>query len=279
MRFHLGLGREYTTWLFYHLYDFFAFLGIPVSLLLGIGMVYSLRSGWRETQAAVPLGFGLGMLLLDLSGTARGVVARVWLFLTPFAVMGAAYGLVKLSRKTWQGLLMMGLLASQLLVFNTFLRVVTTGITDPPAYSSGAPSGAHVNAVSALFKDELFLIGYRLNPQDPIPGSPLHVTLIWRGAKQMTTPYTVFVHLVDENGYMVTAHDTMPQNDLAPTTCWTSGDIVTDTHSLTLPENLKPGRYTLLTGLYILDTGERLPIEGPTTTPHNTVILTTVNLE
>ena len=101
MSYHLGLNRNYWTWLGYHLYDFFIFLGLPLAFLFLIALVRAIRDLIRNPQFAIrhsqlTLAFALGLLLLDLSGTSRGEVARVWLFLTPFAVLVAAHGLMYL---------------------------------------------------------------------------------------------------------------------------------------------------------------------------------------
>ena len=100
MAYHLGLGRDYWTWLVFHLYDFFAFLGAPLTFGFVLGVGYAVRAlRRRQDTSALPLGFALGLLLLDVSGAAQGEVARVWLFLTPFAVITAAYGIACLAPK------------------------------------------------------------------------------------------------------------------------------------------------------------------------------------
>ncbi len=45
-----------------------------------------------------------------------------------------------------------------------------------------------------------------------------------------------------------------------PTDVWNTGDLLADTRKVALPENLPSGHYTLLVGLYSLQTGERLPV-------------------
>ena len=276
MAYHLGLGREYSVWLFYHLYDFLAFLGLPLTLLLIAGLMRAIRAR-KDDRAALPLGFGLGLLLLDLSGTARGEVARVWLFLTPFAVIGAAYGLTWLTRRRWHVAAIVALLAAQLLVFNAFLRVVTTGLTDPPAYTRGlAIPQAH--PFDARFGKRIALTAYRVEPEHPHPGDDLHVTLAWHALAPMTHPYTVFIHLLGPDGSLVAQHDGMPQLGQAPTTCWRPGEDIPDTHTLTIPPGAAPGDYTLVTGLYFWETGERLPAESLAAMPDGRVRLTTLTV-
>lgn len=276
MAYHLGLGRDDAVWLFYHLYDFLAFLGLPLAILFGAGLICALRR-WQDDKAALPLGFGLGILLLDLSGTAQGEVARVWLFLTPFAVIGAAYGLTQLARRRWHTVAVTILLAAQLLIFNAVLRVVTTGVTDPPAFTRAAAPRRHV--LDARFGNLIALSTYDVTPNIARPGDILDVTFTWRALAPITQPYTIFVHLLDANGNLITQHDGMPQQGLAPTTCWSPGDDIPDAHTLVIPGDTAPGSYTLIAGLYFLETGERLPVQGTNATPDNSVTVTAITVE
>ncbi len=310
MSYHLGLNRSYWTWLGYHLYDFFIFLGLPLALLFLIALVKAMRDLIRPTHYAptppyphtsspspfaidaLALGFALGLLILDLSGTSRGEVARVWLFLTPFAVIVAARGLARLHFGQWGYILVAFLLALQLFTFNTFLRVVTTGLTDPPAreHLFEPPSIAH--PLNARFGDAIALLGYDLEQEPPsasggteevqLPpasggaGGVLHLTLYWKSLKPMAQPYTVFTHLVGPDGQLAGQRDNMPLRDTAPTTCWLPGEVFADPYDIPISPQVRPGDYVLETGLYFWETGERLPATGPTATPDHRLILTYV---
>jgi len=274
MAYHLGLGRDYGTWLFFHLYDFFAFLGAPLAMGFVFGIGYAGRDVWRRQDAgALPLGCALGLLLLDLSGTAQGEVARVWLFLTPFAILTAVYGLSRLTSQRRHGALLLALLALHLLVFNAFLRVVTTGVTDPPARTAVFSLQASPQPLAVEFGDEVALVGYEVEPDFIEPGTTLQLTLYWQAHKQMPRPYTVFTHLLGPDGKSVTQQDNMPQQGRAPTTCWIPGEIIVDDYTLVVPPEAAPGTYTLTTGLYIWETGDRLPARGVGATQDNEVEL------
>ncbi|HOU14715.1 MAG TPA: hypothetical protein PKZ84_16540 [Anaerolineae bacterium] len=279
MSYHLGLGRDYWTWVFFHLYDFFAFLGAPMAIGFTLGVGYAIRDVWRKQDAGVlPLGFALGLLLLDLSGAAQGEVARVWLFLTPFAVITAAYGLARLTDKHWHRALLAALLALHVLVFNAFLRVVTTGVTDPPMRTHTFSLDARAHPVNAELGDAILLLGYAVEPERIEPGITLHLTLYWQARRQMTQPYTVFTHLLGPDGDLAAQQDNMPQSGNAPTTCWIPGEIIADDYALAVPADAAPGAYTLTTGLYLWETGDRLPTRGTGATPDNEIVLTTFTL-
>ncbi|MER3457306.1 MAG: hypothetical protein C4309_00310 [Chloroflexota bacterium] len=103
-----------------------------------------------------------------------------------------------------------------------------------------------------------------MTPDPPTlrPGDVLSVTLTWRADGRPSRGYTVFVHLISENGQIVTQGDEPPQGGEYPTSFWDAGERIADTHILTIPPDAPPGQYRLYLGLYVLETGERLPILG-----------------
>jgi hypothetical protein len=278
MRYHLGLTRSYWTWLGYHLYDFFSFLGLPLGLLFLVASLMAVRDlrGGRRVQA-LPLAVGLGLLLLDLSGTARGEVARVWLFLTPFATLAAACGLSQLYHRRHLALIAT-LLAAQLLTFNAFLRVVTTGVTDPPARERVFAPPPIAHPLEAQAGDQILLLGYDITPQPIRPGETLHLTLYWQALAPMRRAYHVFTHLLGPEDQQAGQQDNMPLGGAAPTTCWVPGEVIADPYEIVVGSEVAPGEYTLETGFYLLETGQRLPTSGPAAAPEGRIILTTVSV-
>jgi hypothetical protein len=51
-------------------------------------------------------------------------------------------------------------------------------------------------------------------------------------------------------------------NGTYPTTLWQPGEFVHDVYTLSLPPDLPAGDYVLEVGLYLADTGARLPVVG-----------------
>jgi len=86
-------------------------------------------------------------------------------------------------------------------------------------------------------------------------------------------PYTVFTHLLDARGEMRGQQDNMPQQGQLPTTCWQSGEFVTDVYDIPLAEDAPPGEYTVEVGMYYLPTGERLPVSGVPGQPPDRLLL------
>ena len=109
------------------------------------------------------------------------------------------------------------------------------------------------------FSDAAALLGVKVNRQTLTAGDSLQVELLWQGAGQAKVDYTVFVHLLNAAGEVVSGHDGQPMNGAYPTTLWAAGEKVLDSHSLAT-DNLPPGAYSLEVGLYNLETGQRLPL-------------------
>jgi hypothetical protein len=97
------------------------------------------------------------------------------------------------------------------------------------------------------------LLGYDLERV----GGRLLLTLHWRAERLMDEDYTVFVHLLKENGEVVAQGDSQPCGGAYPTSVWDLGEVVADRHEIPLDAGL--GQYRLRIGLYRLETGERLP--------------------
>jgi len=275
MFYHLGLARGYWVWLGYHLYDFLLFLGLPIAGLFIVSLSRSIKR-FRVSDGAFVLVVGLSLLLLDISGVARGEVARVWLFLTPFPVIAAACVL-----DTWplrHRAAMFVLLALQLLVFNMFLRVVTTGITDPPArvQSFDNPDAGH--ALSADFDGQAELLGYDLSSSVLRQGGTLGLTLYWRSPGRISYSYSVFNHLRSPSGVLISQQDGLPMQGVVPTTCWAPDEVIADRYVLAIPTEAEPGVYDLVTGLYRWETGERLHVFGVSALPERAVLIARIEV-
>ncbi len=93
------------------------------------------------------------------------------------------------------------------------------------------------------------------------PGESFTITLIWRAQRSFALDYTVFVHMIsDVDGHLWAQSDQWPQGGNAPTSSWVQGQVIFDSHTLTLPPQAPLGRYTLFAGLYDAESGGRLPL-------------------
>jgi len=135
----------------------------------------------------------------------------------------------------------------------------------PSAFADGPDLANDVPQVSvnATLDDGLILEGYDVHELKVEPGGGVALTLHWLADGTPDVDYTVFVHLVDWSVPRVAGQsDSYPVQGRRPTSTWQTGDKILDTHYFTLPEELPPGQYELIAGMYRLDTLERLPVIG-----------------
>ncbi len=107
----------------------------------------------------------------------------------------------------------------------------------------------------------IHLTGFWLAENTLEPGTTLPLILRWVADKPPATDLTVFVHLLAPDGTLVAQSDGYPTwLSPTPTSQWSPNQPILDRHSLSLPNNLKTGLYTLRLGLYHAQTLERLPL-------------------
>ncbi|MGQ9626485.1 MAG: ArnT family glycosyltransferase [Anaerolineae bacterium] len=101
------------------------------------------------------------------------------------------------------------------------------------------------------FGDKIKLVGYEISPSES-----LRLTLYWQRIGAVEEDYTVFVHLIDEEGNKIAQADGQPVEGFLMTSAWPPGEIIPDRREIPAPQ----GRYRLLAGMYLPSTMERLPI-------------------
>ena len=119
------------------------------------------------------------------------------------------------------------------------------------------PGEAH--ETTFRFGEQITLLGYRLEPEDPRPGEPATVTLYWRTDAPVDADAKVFVHLLDVDGQIQAQHDARPVSNSYPLSVWQPGQIVADAHTLIWPD-LPLSDTGLAVGLYQPDTFVRWPV-------------------
>ena len=100
------------------------------------------------------------------------------------------------------------------------------------------------------------------------------LALYWKALASMETSYTVFVHLLDENGQIRGQADAVPGAGTLPTTGWVPGEYLQDGYTFAVQENAAAGTYQLEIGVYDSATGNRLPVrlDGESTSADHVVI-------
>ncbi len=108
--------------------------------------------------------------------------------------------------------------------------------------------------------NKVALIGHELDKKAAKPGDNLHLTLYWEALEDMGEDYTVFTHLLDTQNHIWGQEDSQPLDGYYPTTLWEAGEVVKDEYCLTIQPDAPDGEYWIEVGMYLLSTGERLPL-------------------
>ena len=112
----------------------------------------------------------------------------------------------------------------------------------------------------ALLGQGVALLGYDLTTAQLSPGGELGVTLYWQAREEISTSYTVFVHLLDKAERIWGQKDSPPGEGAWPTTSWVPDEVLADRYILQVRQDAPPGEYRLEVGMYEAATGDRLPV-------------------
>jgi 4-amino-4-deoxy-L-arabinose transferase-like glycosyltransferase len=111
------------------------------------------------------------------------------------------------------------------------------------------------NVTDVVFADSIRLTGYTLTQTQ----GALNVELVWQSMQSVTQPLTVFIHVLDSSGDIITQQDAMPQQNSYPTDLWLPSEYIVDNYRF---DNLRLNPAYLRIGLYQAVTGERLTISN-----------------
>ena len=111
--------------------------------------------------------------------------------------------------------------------------------------------------ISALtFDGQVTLAETRLQPTDGGDVFGTNCLQVHQRPADLPEKLKVFNHLIDSGGEKVAHADGLGH----VTTLWLDGDIILNYFLLSIPSDIADGEYHLLTGLYRLDNGRRIPV-------------------
>ena len=148
-----------------------------------------------------------------------------------------------------------------------FVRYGTVNTALSPRDISGVSLGTGIT-----------LTGYYLPDTSLYPGDILPLTLVWSAGTIPPERYKVFVHLVDDNGKLIAQTDAEPVGGFYLTNQWKAGEEVSDNYGVLLPDDIIPGRYGVVVGMYDFS-GQRLQVTQDGQVSGDTVILDTISVE
>jgi len=106
------------------------------------------------------------------------------------------------------------------------------------------------------------LVGYDINGRQFAAGEDIIFRHYWAAERPTESIHQVYNHLINEDGEIAAQVDYVPLwDDRRPTTTWDDPDeiLLGREFVLSLPPDLPPGRYQLISGLYDPVTWQRLP--------------------
>jgi hypothetical protein len=228
---HLTLDRPYLPWLWMHFWEWVLLAGIPITLLWLVNVRHNL----------IGRALLFTMLILLLSNTARGETARVWLFFTPFMLIGMS-SLVSLNNRRHWVLLLSAQVALLVVLASTWDVITAPDIRPRPQISEPIANAIPINANFGDFH----LVGW----QGEFVSEGLQLTLNWHSdyssgqslffsalqvAPDGSTPYSATVWQ-PTSGYL--------------TTCWQKGETLSDTILLPM-DNPQSGEWYISLSAFV----------------------------
>jgi 4-amino-4-deoxy-L-arabinose transferase-like glycosyltransferase len=120
---------------------------------------------------------------------------------------------------------------------------------------------------------EVRFLGYNLPGTRLQAGDTMRLVLFWQALVEIDQDYTVFTHLIDHDGVIWGQKDAWPVASSYPTSRWARGDIIEDPYEIGISSETPSGDYRLEVGMYLLETGERLPVTDEVGSPVGNRIL------
>jgi dolichyl-phosphate-mannose-protein mannosyltransferase len=127
----------------------------------------------------------------------------------------------------------------------------------------GSTTPQHVFEPVPQWANQISLLGYDMTP-DRLVDSKLHLVLYWRKDRDAPRGYTGFLHALDQNGKLCGQDDHDPLKGDYFQDMWKKGETFSDAYELDLSNCSFTGALSIEAGLYIPESGERLPATGPT---------------
>lgn len=104
------------------------------------------------------------------------------------------------------------------------------------------------------------LVSTNLDRTAAAPGDTVNIRVRWQVTTAPENDFTTFVHLGDPLEPPLVQGDNQPLMGHYPTILWSTGEVIDDSYTLTLPLDIPAGVYPIHIGMYDSDDGVRLPL-------------------
>lgn len=228
---HLGQERQYAPWVIFHFWEWAFFTGIPL-IILSLWMSGKQLFSIRNQGSSVALSVLLTLLILCISGTARGETGRVWLFFSPFVLIGVVelFRALELNSNRAGWLITWG---QAIFMLSVCITIPAVDVLDFKAPPNKPEIITNTRPIDASFGDELQLVGWN----GEITENEFVLTLTWQTRQQILAPYWFAALLVDPEGNPSgQAIVWQPLETRYPTTCWQPNRFLSDQVRLPMPD-------------------------------------------
>lgn len=275
---HFALDRNYLFWVFMHVWDWVLFAGVIWALLSAYGLWHHFRT--RQKGAMPPivllnLALWLMVIITTISNSARGETARVWSWMTPFLLLVAYDGILRLFnhpqadttdpaslKRAWW--VVHGLQAMSVILLASHLNVFTTELTAPPARPQPIADMTAIQARFTRMSDtaNFDLVGWR-GEYDP-ERNAIRLWVNWTNEQQVYDALWFGATPVSPDGVAGDMVLWQPREFFGmdmryPTTCWSPNQApIGDMVIIPLPENATSGDWWVSVAIF----GDESQAEG-----------------
>jgi hypothetical protein len=124
---------------------------------------------------------------------------------------------------------------------------------------SSSPVAEPPTVIQYRFADGFTLYGYSM-PDTATIGQPITLQFWWKSEIFVGRPLKQFIHLMADGKEEPWVFEQQPFDDKLPFADWPKGLNAVDDWTFTLPDDLPPGEYQILTGVYDTTTIIRVPV-------------------
>jgi hypothetical protein len=168
----------------------------------------------------------------------------------------------------------------QLVLVVVLMREGVMWVNSPPGQALLAQ-----HQITYHLGDQIQLLGYDINGETFRPGDHVELNLYWYAREPIDYGYASFVHISSGGPPLAQEDKINPAG--RPTLAWSSDGHYYDPYVIALPEDMPPGEYQVMVGLYTCDTrpagecgnGDRPPVTDAENQPlGDAVPLTTITV-
>ncbi len=266
MDWHLNLELEYLPWVFLHFNDFVLFTGWPLFFVGVLGVVFATRQTLTGKAVSggvlLALACAITVIVLDISGMARGESGRSWIIFMPFMLYAAGLWLDGAGADRGVLLPAAGMQIAVIGVVAAVMRPMAVypapgHLSQPEAVSP--PGDVIPVSEPVTFDDTVRLSAY----SGTVSGDTLTLWLSFVAGAPLDHPYWLSILPVGPDGTPGTASVMPPYlpAETFPVTCWFAADEpVTVQQSIALPTDAADGAWWVSLSLIDAETGAILPV-------------------